>query len=447
MGKGVVRTQDQTLNPIASNGEGPSTKRPPNMMGSFLEISEIKQDARRRLLEAAYKRGLKPKQLGVSYSYLYKMRRGERPIPDSVLRKVLEFLDSDTILSVAPEIAPSLGVLDIDSLTVDNLVRFLVEWARRHPASAKVLVDTLEGELERLGLAGKQIRVTSRHLEEWEKLLDQLVADGEITRKTAKDYDREFRRALESTNYLLGPSIARAYIRGLERESRKRAVYASVALRLFASEILGDFELRAAIPSVSYRSRRRRAPSWEEFCRLLGSLDWPPARAYLMLLLSTGSRPGFLRELPVERLDLAGRVVWFYKPEEWYALEGTTKRQYVGFFTERVRDYLVEVYLPWRSVYVEGPGRGSRKLFPVKRRRLYQYIYEKSLEVLGYRIDLYTARHRFITHTLTRMPKQSQEFLVGHISPSVALSYYAQIDALEDLRKLYDEAMSRVPCL
>ena len=375
------------------------------------------------------------------------MRRGDRPIPDEVLRRVLEFLDSDTILSVAPEIAPSIGLLDIDSLTVENLVGFLVEWAKRHPASAKVLVDTLEGELERLGLAGKRIKVTKQHLEEWGKLLDMLVSDGEITRKTAKDYDRELRRALEATGYLVGPSIVRSYIKSLERESKKRAVYASVALRLFASDVLGNFELRAAVPSVSYRSRRRRAPSWEEFCKLLESLEWPPARAYLMLLLSTGSRPGFLRELPVERLDLARRVVWFYKPEEWYALEGTSKRQYTGFFTERVRDYLAKVYLPWRSIYVEGPGRGSPKLFPVKRRRLYQYIYEKSLEVLGYRIDLYTARHRFITHTLTRMPKQSQEFLVGHISPCVALSYYAQIDNLEDLRRIYDDAMKDVPCL
>lgn len=38
--------------------------------GVLVDVSEIPQDVRRRLLEAAHRKGLKPKQLGVSYSVI-----------------------------------------------------------------------------------------------------------------------------------------------------------------------------------------------------------------------------------------------------------------------------------------------------------------------------------------------------------------------------------------
>lgn len=413
----------------------------------MLDPSEVPQEARRRLLEEAWRLGLKPRDLGVSYSFMYQMRKGAKPIPDHVVARVLEFLDDDAILRAAPELAPKLGIQRVDTITLERLIRLNIEFMRRNPVSARILVDTLNVEAERLGLVGRVVKVTEDHVRLWERWLEAQVEQGRLTPKTAGDYDRYLRRALRDLGFIVGPQRVRAYLSRLQIEAPKIAENAALSLRIFARYILGDQEVYFAAKVPRAPRRRREAPTWEELCRLLEALKWPPARAFLLLLMSTGSRTGRLLAVEAERLDLERRTLFFYYPEEWYKLRDANKRQYIGFITRAAREYIESVYLPWRELYLESLAVKSPRLFPVKRSRLYQYIYERSVETLGYRIDLYSVRHRFISHILTRLPKLAVEFLAGHLEPSTALAYYAQEDVREDLRRKYDEAMSSVPCL
>ena len=56
------------------------------------ELRLIPQEVRVKLLEYLLEKGLRPGDLGVSSAYLRMIRKGERKVSDSLLRKVLAFL-------------------------------------------------------------------------------------------------------------------------------------------------------------------------------------------------------------------------------------------------------------------------------------------------------------------------------------------------------------------
>ena len=108
---------------------------------------------------------VKPGTLGVSRSYLYKMRVGLKPIPDRILEKLLELADDD-ILARVPYFARYVDFSSIRAWEVDRIVRMFMEWARANPASAKTAYETIGLELERLGLSGRVVKITEDHLRE-----------------------------------------------------------------------------------------------------------------------------------------------------------------------------------------------------------------------------------------------------------------------------------------
>ncbi len=403
-------------------------------------VEDVPQEARRQLLIILSERGrIRPGDLGVSRAYFYQLRHGLRQIPDHILSRLLEVATDDDLAQI-PYFAQYVNYERVRGLDVDRIVKLFLEWARANPASAKVALDTIQAEVERLGLTGRVIRVTEEHLGEWKMFLEARIREGRISGKTARDRDRYLRRALEDLDYLLGPARLQSYIRRLTLEAPDLAAHTAKALRLFIKHILRSRELYEAVPSVQPRRPKREAPSWEEICRVIEAVEWPPARVYMLLLAATGVRSGYIRDLRIGQLDLGRRMIML-------EVEETTKRQYIAFFTEPVREYLENVYLPWRQVYVESKGLKSDKLLPIRRDRLHNAVYTAMDEVLGRRFQPYSIRHRVLTHFARHLPSLEAKLLSGHVSREVYLEYYYQLDRLEELRSKYDEAMARVPCL
>ena len=55
-------------------------------------IDELSQEERRELLLRAVNLGLKPSNIGIDRTYLYKLKKGIKPVSDKVLRKIIEYL-------------------------------------------------------------------------------------------------------------------------------------------------------------------------------------------------------------------------------------------------------------------------------------------------------------------------------------------------------------------
>gem|GEM_PF-4800692 len=72
----------------------------------------------------------------------------------------MEVLPDDAVLRADPVFFSNYVRYSKLDLPVEKLVEMLVDYVRKHPASAKVIISTLQKEAERLGLTGKVIRVT-----------------------------------------------------------------------------------------------------------------------------------------------------------------------------------------------------------------------------------------------------------------------------------------------
>ncbi|GBF08287.1 hypothetical protein apy_00120 [Aeropyrum pernix] len=403
------------------------------------EPQTIPQEARRQLLNLLAEKGrVKPRDLGVSRAYFYQMRHGLRPVPDQVLERLLEKATDDDLARI-PYFAQYLDYTRIKRLDAERIVKVFLEWAKANPATAKAAYETIGVELERLGLTGRVVIVSEAHLAEWTAYLEARVSEGSLHRETAREYDRYLRRALEDLGYKLGPHLVRAHLRRVALEHPKVAHWESVALRLFIREVLQDRELYSSIPSIRPKSSKTRAPAWGEVCRVIEAVEHPASRAFLLLAASTGMRVEALRELKLDQLRLEERLIWVW-------LDRRTKRDYFSFFPEHVKDYLENVYLPWREIYLERLGRESDKLFPLKRVNLYRPIYE-AMDRVGVRFEIRSIRHRVTEHLSHFLSSFEVNALTGHAPRDIVERHYLQHDAREDLRRKYDEAMAKVPCL
>ena len=319
------------------------------------------------------------------------------------------------------------------------MVKMFIEWAKANPATAKVVYESIGVELEKLGLAGRVIMVSEDHIKEWEAYLESRIRSGTLNPETAREYRRYLKRALEELGYKLGPYLIRSHLRRITPKHPKVAYWESAALHLFVKEVLQDNEIYNSIPSIRVQSKKTKAPSWEEICLLINTVSHPASKAFLLMAASTGIRVETLREVKLDQLRLEERLLWIWSIRK-------TKRDYFGFITEKTRDYLVKIYLPWRQLYLEKRGRRSGNLFPLKRVNLYKPIYE-AMEAVGVRFEIRSIRHRVTEHLSHYLSSFEVNALTGHASRDTVEKHYLQRDNLEILKTKYDQAMSSVPCL
>ena len=403
-----------------------------------MDVSSIPQDARRRLLLEAKNWGVKPSMLDISRSFLYQMIHGRRKIPDRIVVKLLKILPDDVIARADPDAFSDYIHYDKLELPVEKVIEFITAYAAKHPASATVIYNTVLKELESLG-AGKVIRVSKRHLDEWKLYLEGRIREGRMARKTAGDRDRYLKIVLRDLDYTLSAPRIRNYFRREVLVSPDRASHKAKALRLFIKHILQDRDLYNSIPNISPVRKKQKAPDWSEICQVIEATEWPPAKAYLLVLSSTGLRPMTVQNLSLDNIDIEQRLVNVWSDRR-------TKRDYFGFLTYRTVEYL-RFYMEWRKMYLEKQGKKSTKLFPIRRKTLYNEMYETMKQTLGYTFKPRLIRHRVTTHLSRHLSAFEVDALTGHAPKDIVEKYYIQWDNMEDLRSKYDRAMGEIPCL
>jgi len=188
------------------------------------------------------------------------MKKGELDIPDNVVSRLLDLADDDVLAGI-PFFLPFVSYERIRRMDVNRILGLLVEWARSHPASANVLLNTLRIELEKLGLTGKAVIVTSSSVREFEEYLEARVVSGDLVRKTANDRMRYLQLALRELNYILTKRDLRRLIRKYQARQPGVADHLYKALKLFAKEIIQDKELADSIPRPRIQWPSPKAPT------------------------------------------------------------------------------------------------------------------------------------------------------------------------------------------
>jgi integrase len=187
----------------------------------------------------------------------------------------------------------------------------------------------------------------------------------------------------------------------------------------------------------------------EEVRAVARAIEWPPAKAYYALLAETGLRPGEILNARIQDLDLNERMLKIMKANN------TTKRSYVAFFSVKLRDYLKNVYLPYREEFIEvkeasvrnllkeGVAEWRKLLFPFRDSALRATIYDAMDRVLGRRFRLYDLRAFFASYmSLKGVPGQIIDLLQGRVPPrefQVLARHYLAVN-IRELREVYDRA-------
>jgi integrase len=150
----------------------------------------------------------------------------------------------------------------------------------------------------------------------------------------------------------------------------------------------------------------------------------------------------------VQDLDLSERMLKVMKL-------GNSKRSYIAFYSVKLRDYLRDVYLPYREGFIKDYEDKVRKLlreefsewknllFPFKDSALRASIYEAMDRVLGRRFRLYDLRAFYATYmSLKGIPGQVIDLLQGRVPPKefqILTRHYLAFN-IKELRDMYDKA-------
>jgi hypothetical protein len=133
----------------------------------------------------------------------------------------------------------------------------------------------------------------------------------------------------------------------------------------------------------------------------------------------------------------------------------STKRSYIAFFSERLRDYLRKEYLPYRGEFIEVREASVRNLlkedvaewrnllFPFKDSALRAAIYDAMDRALGKKFRLYDLRAFYASYmSLKGVPGQLIDLLQGRVPPrefQVLARHYLAVN-IRELREVYDGA-------
>ena len=417
-----------------------------------MNVREIPDEIRFRIFDYLWSRGVRSSDLGIDPTYANKVRNRKARVSDALLERMLRMLSveefaalvgSATAQQVRQPVVREPRNLGEAALALEQYVRGLELVLERYPQLSNVAYQKLV-ELLRARVRGYSVAVTGEHLEAFEKLLRARAP------KTRAERLRYLRRALEHLGWELSADRLQEYLAELSEESPNVAQHVAKALKLFIKYVLKDPNLYYAFRTPKAEAGPVAEPLTLEDVRAVArAVDWPPAKAYFALLAETGLRPGEVLNARVQDLDLEGRVLKVMR------VGNSTKRSYVAFFSEKLRDYLRDVYLPYRDEFVESVEpwvRNFRRdyvsewrslLFPFRDSALRAAIYEAMDRALGRRFRLYDLRAFFATYmSLKGVPGQVIDVLQGRVPPrefQVLARHYLAF-SIRELREVYDRA-------
>jgi integrase len=419
----------------------------------LVDLRSLGDEVRFRIFDYLWGRGVRSSELGIDPTYANKVKNRKARVSDALLERMLRMLSVDEFAmlvgsSIAQQALQQLTVREPQSLgeaaiALDQHVRGLELILEKYPQLSNVAYQKLV-ELLKLRVRGYSVAVTREHVEAFEKLLRSKAP------KTREERLMYLRRALEDLGWELSAERLQEYIAELQEESPHVARHAAVTLKAFIKHVIKDPNLYSAFrtPRVEY-GLTAEPLTIEEVKAVARAIEWPPAKAYYALLAETGLRPGEVLNARVQDLDLNERMLKIMKANN------TTKRSYIAFFSEKLRDYLREEYLPYRDEFIEAREASVRNLirervaewrnllFPFKDSTLRAAIYDAMDRALGRRFRLYDLRAFYASYmSLKGVPGQLIDLLQGRVPPrefQVLARHYLAVN-IRELREVYDRA-------
>jgi integrase len=413
-----------------------------------MDIKGIPDDVRYRIFDYLWGRGVRSSDLGVDPTYANKIRNRKVRISDKLLEKLVSMLTVDEFAMLVTSKQPQQLVvrepqsLSEAALVVDQHVRGLELVLDKYPQLSNIVYQRLV-ELLRTRIKGYSVTVTKEHIETFEKFLRSKAP------KTRSERIRYLRRALDDLGWELSTERLQEYIAELSEDSPHVAHHTAKALKLFIKHIIKDPNLYQAFKTPRVEYGLTAEPLTLDVIRSVArDIEWPPAKAYFTLLAETGLRPGEVLNAKVQDLDLSERMLKIMKL-------GNSKRSYIAFYSVKLRDYLRDIYLPYREEFIKDMEVRARNLlreefsewrnllFPFRDSALRASIYEAMDRALGRRFRLYDLRAFYATYmSLKGIPGQVIDILQGRVPPKefqVLTRHYLAFN-IKELREIYDRA-------
>ena len=407
------------------------------MNPELVDFQKLGQEQRYRIFEYLVKvKEIGSRDLDVTPSYMNMVKNRKRPITDKLLEKMLRYL---TVEEYAELTGIRIPIEEVDASTVVKVLKA----ALAKPELKYLVVDLVQDALREELATAKAVRVREDHLKRFEKALSVKSP------KTRENHLLYLKRALRDLDFELSADKIQDYLLELQEESPNVAQMVGKTLKLFIKTAVKDMALYHSFKTPKPSEKLSETPlSLEQVQAVAKAIEWPPAKAFYSLLAESGIRPGELFELQLSSLDLNERCL---RP----MMLRNTKRSYISFFGEDVKEYLEQVYLPYRESWLkqvkagvenllgEDVNKWQSKLFPFKQKHIRLAIYEAMDKALGWRFKLYDLRSFHASYlTLKGVPAQVIDILQGRAPPKMfkVLAQHYLAFSLQDLKKLYDQA-------
>jgi integrase len=420
---------------------------------SLVDFRSLSDEVRFRIFDYLWGKGVRSSELGVDPTYANKIKNRKARVSDALLERMLRMLSVDEFAmlvgsATSQQMLQQPTVREPQSLgeaaiALDQHIRGLELVLEKYPQLSNVAYQKLM-ELLKAKVRGYSVTVTREHVEVFEKLLKSKAP------KTREERLMYLRRALDDLGWELSAERLQEYIAELQEESPHVARHIAVTLKAFIKHVIKDPNLYNAFktPRVEY-GLTAEPLTLEEVRAVARAIEWPPAKAYFALLAETGLRPAEILNARIQDLDLNERMLKIMKAGN------STKRSYIAFFSERLRDYLRDEYLPYREEFIEvreasvrnllkeGVGEWRSLLFPFKDSALRAAIYDAMDRALGRRFRLYDLRAFFASYmSLKGVPGQIIDLLQGRVPPrefQVLARHYLAVN-IRELRDVYERA-------
>jgi len=423
---------------------------------NLLDLAQINEEQRRSIIEFVRERkGVRPKDLGVTDAYLRMVRSGKARAGDGLLCQALKYITEDELKLLLKGIVPEARA------SLNDAVR-VIATARVDPEFREFLLGLIKEYLGDYITALQQTwHVSERDIEDFVKA-KRLKG---VTEKTLRDYVHYLREMLAELNWTLTPDGIREYLSELAEEGEEHVLHhLTTALKSLLKTVLKprDPALFRALYDVFtvYKPKsnnKPRLPSVEQLRQIWQGLPTIESKFYFALLAETGLRPGEPFLLTIDDLDLEHGMLRVGKVTP-------TKRAFIAFLRPEFFEWVKSVYLPHRESWIEKMGRAwsasnlfaqdvienaKRKLIPFDQSRLRREIKDTAKQVLGRDFELYELRKFFATWMVSQgVPESIVNTLQGRAPPSefrVLVEHYWS-PRHEELRSWYIKFAPRVCC-
>ncbi len=421
---------------------------------SLLDLAQISDEQRRAIIEFVRERkGVKPRDLGVTDAYLRMVKSGKARAGDGLLCEALKYVTEDELRLLLKGIVPETRA------SLNDAVR-VVATARVDPEFREFLLGLIKEYLgDYIATLQQTWHVTERDIEEF---IRAKRLRG-VSDKTIRDEVHYIREALAELNWTLTPEGIREYLAELAEDGEEYVLkHTTYSLKSFLKTVLKPKDpalFRALYDAFTvYRPKsnnKTKLPTIEQLRQIWQQLPTIEAKFYFALLAETGLRPGEPFLLSVDDLDLEHGMLRIGKVT-------ATKRAFIAFLRPEFLEWVRQVYLPHRQAWVEKMARAwsasslfgqdvienaKRKLIPFDQSRLRREIKDVARQVLGRDFELYELSKFFATHMISQgVPESIVNTLQGRAPPSefrVLIEHYWS-PRHEELRQWYLRHAPRV---